>query len=164
MLADEATKIIAYWTVVLGVATVLLFLATAALVAVAWSQLRAERIRRLETETLRVCNVYDTDPILAAACRRIWDASDGGRNYTNNPKIDKHDVITVANYLDGIAIGVLQHLYSDRIACDHLGNVIKKFVDIILPQTVDNLEGYEALIRVSRDWHKPAPTVQYSSR
>ena len=121
-------------------------LVTIPLAVAALNQLRSENKRRLETETLRVCTNYDVDPTLYAALRRIWDASDGGKIYKLGQT--EHDVLVVANYLDGIAVGVIQNLYSSEIVKDHLGASIQKFVTKILPAVLGNTNDFEALVQV----------------
>lgn len=81
----------------------------------------AER-RLREWETLKACQRYDYDPVLEAAPRRVARASVGGTDY-RNPGIEKRDIVTLLNYLDGLAIGIEQGLYLENIVKDHLSVV-----------------------------------------
>ena len=116
--------------------------------------------KQLEADTLHVCTLYDYDPTLHACCQRIWSCSDSGKVYDLS-SVSKHDIITVANYLDGIAIGVLQRLYSAKIAKDHIGLTMQKFANIVLIQTFGNTQGYESLKRVVDDWYPVHPDISY---
>lgn len=144
------------WAIAL--ATAALVFATLCLAVAAYAQLRAERIRRMETGTLDVCTRFDIDPIIYQANRRIWDASQEGTTYFD---ADKHSVITVANYLDGIAIGVLQGLYSSDIVRDHLGPVIGKYINVIVPSVFGSKKDYEALDEVCSAWAVGTTPVTY---
>jgi len=123
----------------------------------------AQRRSQLEVETLRVCTRLDTEIVLHLACRRVWRASNSGVDYKNNPRISEHDVITVANYLDGIAIGVLQNVYSNDVAKDHVGPFIKKFVKDIIPGVGLSDTDFGAMFEIYRRWFQQEVTVSYSS-
>jgi hypothetical protein len=154
-------EIVEYSTVALAGATVLLFLATAVLVSVAFVQLRAERRKHLEIETLRICSQLDTDPVIHAASKRIWQASGGGKSYHGNVEIDQHDVITCANFIDGIATGILQGTYSGEIAEDHIGPFVKKYGDIIIPAIFGDFSDYGSLKQVYDLWFVKSPSLKY---
>jgi len=68
-----------------------------------------------------------------------------------------------ANYLDGVATGVLQGLFSNDIAKDHLGVFVRRFVEVILP-SVSDLDGYDALVAVHTRWFPRAPNVTYTAK
>ena len=125
------------------------------------ADLAARDKRHLEDSTLRVCERYVSDTVLHGATRRIWDASEGGRNYDRG-KVAEHDVITAFNYLDGIAVGVLQGVYSEKIVRDHLESTFVKAVDVMIPKLLDSPQGYEALIELRTRW-RTRPTTAYSS-
>ena len=152
------------WLVAWG--TVGLVVATVALAVVAYAQLRAERERRLESETLQSCTRFDIDPILYQANRRIWDAARNGpdRSKVDYTKADEHDVITVANYLDGIAIGVLQGLYSDEIVRDHLGPSMGRYINTIIPAVFGNKDDYDAMVDVCSAWNAGKAVVAYGRK
>jgi len=64
--------------------------------------------RLIESNTLRACERYYSDPVISEATRRIWVASNNGTDYTN-AAIDSHDRIITLNCLDGIAVSIRQH-------------------------------------------------------
>lgn len=107
--------------------------------------LSRERERLLETETLRNCFLFDVDPVIAAACRRIWDASNGGTIYCRD-RVSQHDVIVMCNFLDGLAIGVAEGNFDENIVRSHHKQMIEKAVDTIMPAMLDDSIGYEALL------------------
>jgi hypothetical protein len=111
----------------------------------------AER-RLLETRTMDACHKVDTDPVLTACSKRIWEASDGGTNYKTG-RVDEHDLILVLNYIDGLAIGILQEVYAAEIVKDHTGLMFRKAVECIFPSGVITPDGYEALIEVHKRFY-----------
>jgi hypothetical protein len=108
---------VALWTAVLAVAT-------SALVIMGLRQLRSIRDEANRERTLRVCERYDTDPILDRALRRLaigWRTGDIQRD----PEKYRPFVTTVLNYLDTLAIGIAQGLYIEELARDHLAEIVK---------------------------------------
>ena len=126
---------------------------------------KADR-RLIETNTLRVCERYYGDPVIAAATARIWAASQGGVDY-GAAAISSHDLITVLNYLDGIAVGIKQHVYSPEIVKDHMESTFVKIIDVIRPAVVPRVlpdwKGYEAISELRNGWLTVAVT-SYSHR
>jgi hypothetical protein len=118
--------------------------------------LAEQRERQLEAETQRVCGLYDNDPVLNRVCRRIWDGSSNGTSYPGS--IKKHDVIILTNYLDGIAIGILQDIYNEAMVKDNLKQTFYKVHDIILPSVFpeknEREDGYEAFHKVVDRWQQ----------
>jgi hypothetical protein len=82
-------------------------------------------IRTSEWETLKVCQRYDFDPVIDAACQRIAASSHNGTKYS---AVERRDMIAILNYFDGIAIGVQQGLYIEAIVKDQLGPVLDTHV------------------------------------
>jgi hypothetical protein len=147
-----------------AIATSVLAIATIFLVYAAWKQLPLlskqllavseqvrlsveadahSRQRYLETNTLRVCERYVSDVVVYGAAQRIWKASNGGADYTR-PEIDKHDVITALNYLDGIAVGVKQGVFSSAIVKDHMESTFNKVVEEIILNYILDIAGQSA--------------------
>lgn len=164
-----ATAIMAIFTVVMAAATMYLAWIAREQLPILAKQAKSEferraieATRRKEAETLQACTRFDIDPILYHACRRLWDSADCGRNYKENPKISIHDVIVVANYLDGIAIGAEQGFYDPVIVRDHLGPHISKFIEIILPNVFGNTNDYEAMARLCASWR--SGDIRYRSK
>lgn len=113
--------------------------------------LDAER-RHIETNTLRACERYFSDSVIHSATHRIWNAAEKGTTYVNNPNISVHDCITVFNYLNGIAVGAKEGIFSGRIVRDHIPNTIIEAVDNIMPAVLSNMDGYEATIDLRKSW------------
>ena len=112
--------------------------------------------RQIEVNTITACNKYDTDPVLHEVCTRIWKQSAEGRRYSSET-IDQQDLITMLNYLDGIAIGVKQGVLSNAITKDHLGPIFIKAVDIIIPAVFGSFDDYEAIAELRNGWKTPTP-------
>jgi hypothetical protein len=163
-------------------ADVVTALATCTLAVLAWIQLPlvAEQVRGLaeqirlsregekhaerrvrELETLKACEHYNFDPIIEAATKRLWDASDGMKDYSK-PGVDQRDVTVLLNYLDGIAIGVGQGLYIEPLVKDHLGFLFDHVVRNIVEGTMKgDRAGIEAMMALHAQWFRGAPVVSY---
>jgi hypothetical protein len=124
-------------------------LATLGLLVVALWQIPLIRKRYRETETLRACQIYDTDPVIEAASLRAWRAAKNGEDYS---QADKRDVIVVMNYFDGLAIGIEQGLYEEQIVRDHAQPIIDKLIKVIAPQTGVGEDLYPKLFKLQRTW------------
>jgi hypothetical protein len=179
--SQTSEMVTAVATVILTVATVGLVFATVLLAVAALRQLRDARAadlaaterhremladqhhRQIAVETLRVCSRVDIDPVLTECLRRIWHASDHGKLYVRGGPVALDDVWLFANYLDGVATGVLQGLFSNDIAKDHLGVFVRRFVEVILP-TVSDLDGYDALVAVHASWFPRLANVTYTAK
>ena len=100
---------------------------------------KADR-RLIETNTLRVCERYYGDPVINAATERVWKASKNGTEYAT-ADIASHDLIVILNHLDGIAVGIKQHVYSliAEIVKDHMESTFIKIIDVIQPAVVPRI-------------------------
>ena len=125
------------------------------------AEVNAER-RVKEWETLKACRAYDLDPVLDEATKRIWIASDNGKNYAST-KIDERDVIILLNYLDGLATGIEQKLYIESVLRDHLGQDVKKAVESFIDTGIVTRDGMEALLAVHARWFRQPPATGYQS-
>jgi hypothetical protein len=80
-------------------------------VVVALRQIKDIRSQNRRWRTLEICDRYHLGPHLveiAARLRAVVDAVEGGEKDAL-PK--RPDVVTMLNYLDGVAIGIYQRLY-----------------------------------------------------
>lgn len=120
--------------------------ATVALTVVAGYQISAARDEAKRSRTLAACNLYDTDPVLDASCRRLRDGKDSG-DLERNPRNYRLELWTVMNYLEGIAIGVDERLYDKTIVHSYLGTIIVGTVDEYLvsglAERADHMESTE---------------------
>ena len=119
-------------------------------------------IRNVETNTIRACERYTSDVVIYEATKRIWNSSKGGTVYSF-PEVNEHDLITVLNYLDGIAVGVKQGVFSKAIVQDHLGATYIKIADLVIPNTFKNFTDYEAIEQLRNSWKVPKPTSYVKS-
>lgn len=173
----DAAWLTAYATVALAVGTVPLAIATIVLAVAAWRQLPliagqvnslAEQIgltRRAEEnteqrhrrwETLKACERYDFDPVIDAACQRLYASSNKGTDYKDS-RVDKRDIVVLLNYLDGLAIGIEQQLYVEDLVRGHLELIVMKCVDEFLATGIVSSEGYERLLRLTEQWKRARP-------
>lgn len=114
----------------------------------------------IETNTLRACEQYFSNPVIHSATQRLWEQSDGGRNYKDE-KVSRHDLFTILNYLDGVAIGVHQGVFSEAIVRDYLPNTIIKVVDVIMRDALNgDRAGYEMLVRLRDGWRPKETTYR----
>jgi phosphoribosylformylglycinamidine (FGAM) synthase PurS component len=113
----------------------------------------AEEKRHIETNTLQMCQIYFSNPVIHEAANRVYVATDNGKNY-DKAKLPEyqHDLITVLNYLNGIGVGVQENLFSGEIVRDHMPNTISKVVDVIIPALIDRPGDYQALIDLRKSW------------
>ena len=139
---------------------------TGAAVAVAWYQLWKLRKDQRGWETLKMCERYDTDPLLDTALREIKKVRDANSLKTHAFNV-RLDITTILNYLDGIAIGTLEGFYDERIVRDHLEEIaeghVKEFLD---PDVLANMQftaNYWPYIqRLLRQWQrKPKRTYRH---
>lgn len=119
----------------------------------------AER-RTREWETLKACQRYDYDPVLDEATRRIWVASNQGKDYRAR-ELDPRDITSLLNYLDGIAIGIQQDLYIENIVKDHLGIVFDHAVKSFLDSGIIEKEGFDCLLAVHARWFRVSERTDY---
>ncbi len=140
--------------------------ATIALAVIAFLQLRALRLEQRKWQTLQACERFELDPLLNRQTELIFKASDSGKHYSPDrfvgPEL-QHAVINLLNYFDGIAIGIEQNLYHERIVRDHLESSLTKAVDTFL---TNGLAGpaveanhFQVLIRVRESWRTPPKPV-----
>src|SRR5690606_34431823 len=84
--------------------------------------------------TLAAIDVYYRDPVIDAACRRIFDAKRTGE-FDKDPSAYRLDITTILNYFDGLAVGIEQNLYVEDMLRDHLeGILIEETEDKLSPE------------------------------
>jgi hypothetical protein len=101
---------------------------TIAAVGVAAYQIHALRRDQRAWRTLEACERYERDPTLTRILECLRDARDKG-SLTNNPRPYRLEASTLLNYCDGIAIGVAQKFYLEKIVRDHLEPIIRDHVE-----------------------------------
>jgi hypothetical protein len=93
-----------------------LFAATAGLAAIAWFQIAAARKENRLTQTLIACGLYDTSSVIFECCRTLTAAKDNGQLHQNPSKFSL-EILTVLNFLDGIAIDVSSRVPVELERC-----------------------------------------------
>jgi hypothetical protein len=126
------------------------------LVAVGAYQISAIRDQNRRWRTLAACERYYLDPLLDKASRALKEARESGE-LERNPKPLSIDVITVLNYLDGIAIGIYQGLYIEELARDHLQPMVEENVAEFLRGDTPgklglNLRDFRHLVALEGRW------------
>jgi len=110
------------WDSWIAYGTWALVLATAVLAGVALWQILEIRSENKKQRTLTACSMYDYDPVIFAARHELRSALEAS-NLTGSAQ-HRGYIITILNYLDGIAIGLDRHLYDEKIARDHVRTIV----------------------------------------
>jgi hypothetical protein len=152
------------WTDILtAVASFATAVATFGIIVTAWIQVRDLRAENKKWSTVRACTSYTTDPILFECARKIRDASKGKDYSITNIQPVMQEVRAVLNYLDSLAVGVAQKIYSEAIIRDNLEFVIVSAVDNFCTDSYKEelkLEGFEHLIAMRNRW-KPKEQIHF---
>jgi hypothetical protein len=138
------------WAAVQGAALTLTFI-------VAAYQLWALRDEQCGWETLRACERYETDPVLDRVLRRLKRARDSG-TLASDPRLFSLDAITVMNYLEGLAIGIKQGFYYEKIVRDHLEPMVRFHVGEFLSPSIAermglNNDEFSNLLSLLKAWN-----------
>ena len=146
-----------FWAAVAAIGTV----ATA---LVAWYQIGALKRQQQGWETLKACDRYDTDPVIDAALNKLRDHRNSG-TLASNPMAVRLEITTVLNYLDGVATGIAQGLYDERIARDHLEPImrdhVREFLSLEMTGKMEfELASYERLLQLLDSWKPKKPFYQ----
>ncbi len=126
--------------------------------AIALWQVLSIRKESRKSATLTACERYDTDPVLDRYIRQLSRYRDEA---AKTPEKYRLAISTILNYLDGIAIGVAQGLYIDKLAKDHLEDFVKEYVpdDLMDGATARALtikqSDYRHLLALYARWTKP---------
>lgn len=123
------------------------------------SQLISVRHNSKVRETLAACERYDTDSVLTQCLRNVKQGEDEQKIHINSLAYSL-DIITILNYLEGIAIGISQGLYDEKVAKDHLEPIIRYHVEKhASPEAqqhfhFDALGDYDRLIALNQKWQE----------
>lgn len=133
-----------------------LFVATASLAAIAWIQIAAARRENRLTQTLIACGLYDTSSVIFECCRTLTKAKDSGELQLD-PGRFKLEILTVLNFLDGIAIGVSQKMYVKDLVKDHMSAIMARQVADLLSESVGpkvdcSPEHFTNLVALNNEW------------
>lgn len=111
-------------SIVTAGATTAMAAITGVLALVAWLQVKSARDEAKRSRTLAACERYDLDPFLDQSLRRLREAHNSG-DFLKDPEPYKHDVLTLLNYFESIAIGVKRNLYDIKIVRDHFAEIFQ---------------------------------------
>lgn len=128
---------------------------------IAWFQISSFKRQQKGWETLKACERYESDPILDACLRTIREVRKADGGLPAGAQSVSVDIITILNYLDGLAIGVRQGFYDAKIVRDHLEPVIRFHVDEFLDADVARLlrikdSDFRLLRDLVKEWDLPA--------
>jgi hypothetical protein len=181
-----AETVTAVGTILLTLATIALAVPTIFLALAAWRQLpllvtqikdaqsatkdeaerdraarKAEEWRHIEANTLRACERYFSNPVIVAASKKVFEASENGTKYSKEKfGLAEHDLLTVLNFLNGLGVGVEEGIFSGDIIKDHMPNTVVKVVDTIIPALIDQPAKFQALMNLRDNWKKASPSYQ----
>lgn len=137
---------------VTAVATVAIAVLTGFLGWYARGQIRSSRIQNREWKTLDICGEYERNPTIEGAARRIYEAKRFG---VLTAESHARDAIIILNYLESIAIGIEQKLYSDPLARQHLQPIVSAHVMSFCNEQDDlgiGLGNFERVIALNKRW------------
>mgnify|MGYP000005533757 CR=1 FL=1 len=102
-------------------------------------QVRQRSAQQRMWATVDACKLLETNTELCRAAAKLREASEKGTSYTKETLDEaKTEIVTLLNFLDGIAIGVTQGIYEKKIAEDNLGPHVKKYVEVFLLQNTSS--------------------------
>jgi hypothetical protein len=141
-----------------AIGTLVLAFTTAVLVAVGLAQIVSAREEAKRGRTLTACDRYDTDPVLDASLHKLAKADRDGLLETN-PGEFRTDIASVLNYLDSLAVGIVQGLYIEEIIRDHNESIIKRHVSQYLALGRSRIFGideanYQKLTALCERWSR----------
>jgi hypothetical protein len=133
--------------------------------------LALSREAQLRHETLEAVRRYETDPQLRTSIKHLYDKSIHGTDYSLLENSDRFHVITLLNFLDGIACGIQQGLLIEPLVKDYLHAVLDKNVRALLlgqdgPGWVTgnpliNPEEFDVLLNLHQRWVNRANASLY---
>lgn len=142
------------WT---ALGTMVLAVVTTLLVAVGAFQIAALKREQLKSRTLVEASKYDTDPVLNECIRMLHEGRVSGA-LVDDPLKYRPQIIALLNYLDGVAIGIEQGLYIDKLAKDHLKEIVEKHVaeylenQKLMKQIGSKVANFHRLAAMAKRW------------
>lgn len=107
-------------------------------------------------ETLKACERYETDAVLDRSLLAIKAARDA-QTLQANPYEVRIELTAILNYLDGIAIGVLENFYVEDIVREHLEGIMREHVEEFLNPQISAAAEYSesdwaCLMKLLQKW------------
>jgi len=135
-------------------------------------QIRQSSEQDRRRNTLEVCQRLERDSLLKEARKHLWDASDGGTDYTKLNATHSFDVSTLLNYFQDFAIGIAERVYIEEMAREYLEASLNKAVKaLIFGESGDGWkasksffpeEDFASLGKLYRAWNRESQ-VRYSA-
>ncbi|MEO1193248.1 MAG: hypothetical protein AAFY02_15905 [Pseudomonadota bacterium] len=100
-------------------------------------QLRLAGERERKWATLRACDRLICDATLLAAAKTLSTKTNYGTDYTSPDLARDLDLKFVLNQLESVALGIDQGLYIDALAYDHLHEMVKKMVRVLIKREAE---------------------------
>jgi hypothetical protein len=146
----------AAWTGITALFTAFAALCTAALTVVAYRQLTLFRDENTKARTLAAIERYDFDPILNKAIRNVRNVM--ARNSARKSiEANRHDLISVMNYFEGLGIGVQEGVYDEKLIFFMLENPFHEFTEDLVDSGIAKKLGappdrFSAMSYLSKQW------------
>jgi hypothetical protein len=129
---------------------------------IAFFSISSARDENRRWNTLNVCAQHEFSSTVSSAARRIEEAFVDRVPDAEESKRLRFDAYVILNYLDGIAIGVKQGPYIEKLAKDHLKSIVHLNVSRLLDTTfaekvpLDKRDWY-FLVEMAEKWNKNQP-------
>jgi len=117
--------------------TLVLALATIALVWVAWKQLGDAKAQQRSWESLKACEKYDFDPVLNDVLKTLRTARRNGSLFSDPDKYSL-EIFTLLNYLEGLVAGIQEGFYNEEVVRSHMDTIIRFHVAEFLNDNITN--------------------------
>lgn len=140
--------------------------ATTLTALVAYIQIRSFRRQERGWRSLAVCERYDSDETLYRTARRLREAVSNRQCICSNPLDYQFDAMQMLNYFDGIAIGIAQRLYVEKIIRAHLEGIMQFHCEDLLSPAVMQMMRYTDkhwphLLELRQRWNVPMPPLKF---
>jgi hypothetical protein len=165
-----ADWVTATFTAVSAIATVVLVVVAIVQLGGLKEQLKQSAEQERRRNTLEVVQRSESDKFIHAAYKEVQTKVAGSTDYSGTTACEDH-IVTILNYFEGLAIGIAQNIYVEKMARDYLQEALKKAVDIWLigelpghkvPEKMFGLNEYTELRRLYGRWF-PAPEPAYKA-
>jgi hypothetical protein len=127
--------------------------------AFAYVQIQSAKTENRKWKTLDICAEYEFNAEIAAAVARLRKFYALGAKGDDDPEETVNAAKVILNYLDGIAIGVVQGLYIEDLAKDHLRSIVRTHIRELFGKgrQVVNEDDFDNLIAMNAKWAANEP-------
>jgi hypothetical protein len=125
------------WVTAIGTAVAAAAAVGAAMIALVQLKKLRDQIKQSSDldrrrNTLDACQRFEKDELLHQAMKSLWKTTNRGTDYTKLTSENDFDVLTVLNYFEGIAIGIAERVYKEKMARDYLEDSLTKAVRALI--------------------------------